>query len=261
LQEQPSFSGVGIGSIIWWVLSLLISLYLGGSVAGRLAGILCRADGLRHGLLTWGLVTLLSFFLLSTALGRIIGGVTGVVGQALLGADGNIVAVAPEATMKGEFQERGIDLTDLKREAAMLLHSQFENQSQEAALNVSPSQSANETRFVGSSFDDVIDKLFGRGEQTPTAAEREAAVNVVVQHTGKSYFEAEQIVSNWQQTYEQARVKWQQTKQQATAQADATAEGLSKAALLAALGLGLGAAAAAIGGRRAAPRVTETVAS
>ena len=88
-------------------------------------------------------------------------------------------------------------------------------------------------------------------------------MNEVVQQTGRSYFEAEQIVASWQQTYEQARSKWQHTKQQATAQADA-AEGWSKTALLAALGLGLGAAAAAIGGHRAAQHdtpVTETIAS
>ena len=121
-QEQTSFSIVGIGSTIWWVLGMLISLYLGGSVAGRLAGIPRRLDGLLHGLLTWGLVTLLTFFLPDTALGRTIGGATSVTGQTLSGTGRGIVAVVPGAAMKGEFQERGIDLTDLKREATMLLH-------------------------------------------------------------------------------------------------------------------------------------------
>ncbi|UYZ65023.1 phage holin family protein [Hymenobacter weizhouensis] len=270
LEEQNPMAGIGIGAAIWWVVSMLISLYIGGSVAGRLAGMPRRTDGLLHGLLTWSLVTLLTFYLLSTAVGRIIGGVSGVAGRALGAAGRGIAAVAPEAAdaVKSELQERGIDLNDLKREARTILRQtgkaelqpeNLERQAQAAgnAAKSEAQQSAVNPQAADDNFDDVIDQLFSRGENVVNAADRDAAVNVVMQRTGKSRAEAEQIVSNWQQTYEQARVKWQQTKQQVSAQArqtgDAAAEGLSKAALLAALGLGLGAAAAAFGGRQAVP--------
>jgi hypothetical protein len=82
LTEQNPMSGIGIGAGIWWVISMLVSLYLGASVASRLAGMPRPTDGMLHGLLTWSVVTLLTFYLLTTAVGRIIGGVTGVAGRA-----------------------------------------------------------------------------------------------------------------------------------------------------------------------------------
>ncbi|HEX8425053.1 hypothetical protein [Hymenobacter sp.] len=270
LEEQNPMSGIGIGAAIWWVVSMLVSLYIGGSVAARLAGMPRRTDGLLHGLLTWSVVTLLTFYLLSTAVGRIIGGVTGVAGRALSAAGGGIAAVAPQAAdaVKDELQERGIDASDLKREARLLLRQtgkdelspeNLERQARAAgsSAKAEAGQTAANPQAANDNFDDVIDNLFSRGGQVASAADRDAAVNVVMQRTGKSRAESEQIVSNWQQTYEQGRAKLQQTAQQAEAKArqagDKTAEGLSKAALLAALGLGLGAAASAFGGRNGTP--------
>lgn len=270
LEEQNPMSGIGIGAAIWWVVTMLVSLYIGGSVAARLAGMPRRTDGLLHGLLTWSVVTLLTFYMLSTAVGRIIGGVTGIAGRALSAAGTGVAAVAPQAAdaVRDELQEQGIDMGDLKREARLLLRQTGKEELSPEALErqaraagssaqAEASQSAANPQAAGDNFDDVIDNLFRRGGQVASAADRDAAVNVVMQRTGKSRAESEQIVSNWQQTYQQAQVKFQQTKQQATAKArqagDKAAGGLSKAALLAALGLGLGAAAAAFGGRNGTP--------
>jgi hypothetical protein len=52
LQEQNPMSGIGIGAGIWWLVSSLASIYIGATVAGRLAGMPRRTDGLLHGLLT-----------------------------------------------------------------------------------------------------------------------------------------------------------------------------------------------------------------
>ncbi|UOQ78018.1 phage holin family protein [Hymenobacter sp. 5516J-16] len=270
LEEQNPMAGIGIGAAIWWVVSMLVSLYLGATVASRLAGIPRPIDGLLHGLLTWSVVTLLTFYLLSTAVGRIIGGVTGVAGRALTGAGRGIAAVAPEAgeAIKDELQQRGIDVSDLKREARLLLRQtgkselnpdRLEREAKAAGQEVQSeaSQSAQNPQGADDNFDDVIDRLTSRAENIGNAADRDAAVNVVMRRTGKSRAESEQIVDNWISTAQQARVKFDQAKVQAEAKArqtgDQAAEGLSKAALLAALGLGLGAAAAAFGGRRGVP--------
>lgn len=270
LEEQNPMAGIGIGAAIWWVVSMLVSLYLGATVASRLAGMPRPTDGLLHGLLTWAVVTLLTFYLLTTAVGRIIGGVTGVAGRALSGAGRGIAAVAPEAgeAIKGELKERGIDMTDLKREARLLLRQtgkselspeNLERQATAAGreAKAEAGQSAANPQATGDNFDDVIDRLTSRAENIGDAADRDAAVNVVMQRTGKSRAESEQVVDNWIATAKQARVKFDEAKVKVEAQAretgDKAAEGLSKAALLAALGLGLGAAAAAFGGRRAVP--------
>jgi hypothetical protein len=270
LTEQNPMSGIGIGAGIWWVVSMLVSLYLGATVASRLAGMPRPTDGMLHGLLTWSVVTLLTFYLLTTAVGRIIGGVTGVAGRALSGMGSAVATVAPEAgeAIKGELKAQGIDLNDLKKEASQLLRQtgkselnpdNLERQAKTTgndAKNAAGRSAAN-PQATDDNFDDVIDRLGDQAKGIGNAADRDAAVNVVMKRTGKTRAESEQIVDNWIATAKQAQAKLAEAKVKAEATAreagDAAAAGLSKAALLAALGLGLGAAAAAFGGRRAVP--------
>ncbi|OUJ70046.1 hypothetical protein BXP70_25560 [Hymenobacter crusticola] len=270
LSEKNPLAGLGIGASIWWLVTTLGSLYLGASVASRFAGIPRRIDGLLHGLLMWSLVTLMTFYLLTTAVGRIMGGVTGVAGRALSGAGAGIAAAAPGAgeAIKSELKEQGIDLSDLKHQARLLLRQTGkaaltpENLKRQATAvgtqaQAEASQAAANPQAASDSFDDVIDNLTRKAETLGNAADRDAAVNVVMQRTGKSRPESEQIVDNWLATAKQAQAKFAAVKVQAEQKArqagDAAAEGLSKAALLAALGLGLGAAVAAFGGHRATP--------
>lgn len=124
LEEQNPMSGLGIGAAIWWGLSLLIALFAGGWVAGRLAGIPRAFDSMLHGIITFCLFTLLLFYLLSTAVGRIIGGTSRIVGNTLSAAGSGIASVAPEAgqAIKGQLeQSTGIDLDNLRSEANELL--------------------------------------------------------------------------------------------------------------------------------------------
>ena len=58
----------GIGVALWWVIVGLIALFLGGWVAGHLATNPDRRDGALHGLVTWGLATVLGVALLTNAL-------------------------------------------------------------------------------------------------------------------------------------------------------------------------------------------------
>lgn len=270
LTEQNPVAGIGTGAAIWWVVSMLASLYLGATVASRLAGMPRPTDGMLHGLLTWSVVTLLTFYLLTTAVGRIIGGVTGVAGRALSGVGSGIAAVAPKAgeAIQDELKERGIDLNDVKREARLLLRQtgkselspeNLERQAKTAGRQAKDEagRSATNPQAADDNFDELIDRLGDQARGIGNAADRDAAVNVVMKRTGKSRAESEQIVDNWINTAKQAQAKLAEAKVKAEAAAreagDKAAAALSKAALLAALGLGLGAAAAAFGGRRAAP--------
>ena len=72
--STPTPSSLGLGAGIWWVVSSCIALIAGGYVAAWLAGIELRFDGMLHGLVTWGIATLLTFWLLTSAIGGIIGG-------------------------------------------------------------------------------------------------------------------------------------------------------------------------------------------
>ena len=86
--DSPSGTAIGFGAGLWLLISSVISLFIGGYIAARLAGI---GNGWLHGLTTWGLVTLLTAVLLSTAIGGIIGTASGLTNFARnLGADADL---------------------------------------------------------------------------------------------------------------------------------------------------------------------------
>ena len=72
--STPYASSFGIGAGIWWVASSVIALGIGGYVAAWLAGIELQWDGMLHGLITWAVASLFTIYLLSSAIGGIIGG-------------------------------------------------------------------------------------------------------------------------------------------------------------------------------------------
>src|SRR5215208_8534055 len=72
--ETPSGTTLGIGAGVWLVISSLVSLFLGGYVAGRLGG---TFNGWLHGLATWATMTMLTILLLTTAAGGLIGTASG----------------------------------------------------------------------------------------------------------------------------------------------------------------------------------------
>ncbi len=89
--------GFGTASIIAVVVINVISLFLGGMVTGRLAGSPRRGDAVIHGILTWSVLTIGTVLLLTSALGRIVGGVAGLVGNTLSSVTQGAVAAAPDA--------------------------------------------------------------------------------------------------------------------------------------------------------------------
>jgi hypothetical protein len=72
--STPSATRLGIGAGVWWIISSCIALFVGGYTAAWLAGIEIRFDGVLHGLITWGIATLITFWLLTSAIGGVIGG-------------------------------------------------------------------------------------------------------------------------------------------------------------------------------------------
>lgn len=63
--------GLGIGAAVWWILTSVISLGIGGYVAGQLSGIPDRTSASAHGAAVWGLVTILTLWLATSALGSV----------------------------------------------------------------------------------------------------------------------------------------------------------------------------------------------
>ncbi|MGE5354245.1 MAG: hypothetical protein ACM3P0_19315 [Acidobacteriota bacterium] len=276
LQQSNPLSGLGTGALIWWVISMLISLFLGGMTSSRLAGVPRSFDSVLHGVLTFSVFTLVFLYLLTTAVGSVISGVGSVVGKTLSMAGQGVQAVAPEVAgvVKGQLQKSGIDLADLKAEARRTLREtgkpelqpeSLKSQGNEAMQDVTGSagNAAQNPQSTGNEADNLIDRLFSRGQNIVNAADRDAAVNVIMKRTGKSREEANQIVDNWIQTYNQSKQKLSATKdtviQKARETGDVVASAMSKAAIFAFIGLILGAVAAAFGGKLGEPHDMQPV--
>jgi hypothetical protein len=90
----PHASSLGIGAGVWWVISSCIALFFGGYIAAWLAGIEIRFDGMLHGLLIWGVTTVLTIYLLTSAIGSIIGGGFSAIGSVASTAGSGVSAAA-----------------------------------------------------------------------------------------------------------------------------------------------------------------------
>lgn len=273
--ERNPTAGLGTGSAIWYIISSLLSLFLGGWVAGRLASAPRLFDGIIHGVLTWCLVTLLTVYFLTTAIGGIIGGAGRLVGS-LVSTAGSAVGSAASAAgpglgnvVKGQLAENGInvndlDLNDLKGEVEKTLRQTGDPNLNPNTLERKADQAGTQAKNAAGraasnpqASDDVASGLFSRlfkqGQSTVNSVDREDAVNVVMKRTGKSRPEAEKTVDNWTNTYKQAAVKFEQTKKDAEVQArhaaDAAAGAASKAAIFGFFGLLIGVAASGYGAK------------
>lgn len=271
VEERNPTAGLGTGSAIWYIISSLISLGLGGWVAGRLASAPRLFDGILHGVLTWCLVTLLTIYFLTTTIGSLIGGAGKLVGGLVSTAGSAAAAAAPGIgkAVDGQLKENGIDLSnmdlgDLKNEANKILRQTGDPSLNPKTLERKANQAGNQVENAADravsdpqAADDVagslFSKLFKQGEATVNSVDREDAVNVVMKRTGKSRAEAEQTVDGWIKTYEQAKAKFAETKKEAEVKAreaaDTAASAGSKGAIFGFFGLLLGVVAAGYGAK------------
>jgi hypothetical protein len=106
--EENPFAGLATGAGLWWAGTTLIALFLGGWAAGRLAGSPRGVDGFLHGILTWGVASLVTVYLVATSVGSVLSGTAGLVRETLSQAGQGVAAVAPEAAraMGGEPSEQ-----------------------------------------------------------------------------------------------------------------------------------------------------------
>ncbi|WP_410524934.1 hypothetical protein [Pseudomonas sp. DTU_2021_1001937_2_SI_NGA_ILE_001] len=271
LQEANPVAGLGTGAGIWVVVSSVISLFVGGWAAGRLA----QREGAFHGLLVWASVSLITVYLVSSA-------VTGVVRSGLNLADSGLSAVgsgiaqvAPALgdKIQEQMKQQGIDfnLNDIQNEIETAMRQTGkpqlnpDNVRQEADAAAQDAQntaerSASNPQQADEQLGGLLDRIKAKGNEAWDAADRQALVNLIKARGNKTDAEANQIVDQAQASYRQAYAKYQELKAQAEQKAreaaEVTAKRVSQASwvLLVTLVIsGLVAAAAGVLGRRTQP--------
>ncbi len=111
--STPGAAGFGIGAGIYWLITTVLALGAGGYAAARVAGVAERFDALVHGLVVWGVTLILTLYLLTSAVGGIIGGAFRTVGAVAGAAGSSVGAAAPKVASIA-----GIDERDVRSEAA-----------------------------------------------------------------------------------------------------------------------------------------------
>jgi hypothetical protein len=83
LHQANPFQGVGIGAAVWFLASIIISVFIGGWVAGRVAGMPRTPEGLIHGIVAYSTFIVVMFLTLTSATGSIVSGAGSVFGKTL----------------------------------------------------------------------------------------------------------------------------------------------------------------------------------
>lgn len=227
--DTPTASSLSIGAGLWWTVSGILASLTGGYAAGRLSGEPVESTAAWHGLAAWATTTLVVFYLLSTTVGSVLGGVyntvTSAVGEVGRSAVNTAVPALSQATDPMASIERSI------REASG---------SDPAALR---DAAANAMRAL----------LTGDAAQQEQA--RQQAADALARAQNISVEDARARVAQYEQQY---RETLERAKQQATEVADAAAKTVSRGALFGFVALLLGAIAGWFGGRAGAVYPTLT---
>jgi hypothetical protein len=237
ITERNPAQGLAIGAGIWFLVSGLIALFVGGCVAGHLAGVPRRADGGLHGLITWASATVAAVFLLTTALGGLASGAMGMLGRSvslLSQNSGQVQQVAQQAQAK--LQQQGVNV---KQEAQELLP-----QTGPPSL---------EAQKAAAELERTQERMFNNeGQVRPQ--DRQAVASILVARYNMNPEQANRVVIRWEQTAAQAGAQSAQVEQKARQAGQTVAKGTAQTAIWSFLALLLGAAAAYFGGAMGAPK-------
>ncbi|MDK2634989.1 hypothetical protein QMZ93_16790 [Pantoea stewartii subsp. indologenes] len=238
LQEGNPFKHLGTGALVWTAIEMLLAIVAGAYVAGRLA----QREGALHGLLMFGISTVITIYLAVSLASSVLGGAMNILGTGFQAVGQGISAAAPSVTQmaKDKLQENNINLNDMQRELETTLRQtgkpelQPEKLKQDAnneAQNAEnqANNTANHPQTADTDLANWFKGVIDRHADTLQAADREALKNIIKARTGKSDQEAEQIVNQAEQSYQQAMKKYQELKQQAEQKAREAGEQAAKA--------------------------------
>src|SRR5581483_1188472 len=217
----------GIFAGVWGVVAPLIALFVGGVVAGRLSGALGRGGGAAHGLVMWGLATIVAAYLAAVALSAL-AGAAATVGRSVVQAGGAAAGLAARGAARGAPGTTfGIDADDALAPVNRRLQAEGK-----------PTVTADELQ---GSARDVVQAAIRDGR-----FDRATLVSALARNTKLSRVDAEEIASRVEDQWEHARAQLQGAAAQAQDKALAAAKTSGKAfwGLFGALLLGLVAAIA-----------------
>lgn len=226
----------GVGTAVAWTIAALVSLFIGGWIAGRCAARVHSVSGAVHGFLVWCLGAIAAALMLALGAGAVVGGAARVV------SEGARAIGQPVAGM-----------ADLVRDAAAQNASAISSMIDEAAQSPQIRENAGRVAAARREIGQAVRQLFRNGGDVHDPAARNDAVQALTR-AGVPQADAERQVDGWIASMDRARAQFEQTRQAAVAKArdvaDRASAAISRAALWTFIGFVIGAFAATMGGRR-----------
>lgn len=243
MEEAQPLKGIGTGALIWWVISNLIAVFAGAYTAARLTNLSYRSSGIFHGILSWSLYSLISFMLMTTAIGGVISGVGGAVSKSLSTVGKGAAQIAPLA--------KELDTDRINREIQNALS---QNRANQVGMG-----SRSDVEEFDLDIPSVVKEVFIQDGKINTNVDREEVVKAVADNSSLSQPDAERAADVIIQKYDQMKPQLQQLKLKAEETGQQVANTVSSAAIWAFVALVLGVLTAAFGGNLGKPAVRETV--
>jgi hypothetical protein len=229
--QTPAAGSLGTGAGIWWLISTIIALLIGSYATARLASVTARYDGMLHGLVVWGVTLLVVVYLITSAVGGLIGGAFSVLGNAVSSAGTGIKAAAPQGV-----SATGLSPEMIQQQARDFLQS---GNQEPATMSLEDAQKA---------IARALPDLAAGGDRATQAKNR--IIDIMAAQLKISRGDAAKRFDEAEARFNQVR---QQAVQTATT-ADQTATAASGAAFMAFAAMLIGAIAAGIGGALASPQ-------
>jgi hypothetical protein len=212
--ETTSPRSLGIGAAIWWLVIGLISLFIGGWVAGRLGWLPNKVDRILHGLTVWGAFYAVMFLLVTTAMGALLGGGVSLLSSSVSAAGEAASTPQGQQTIQQALESTGLNPDIIRQEVNKAMGGRQDQQGADSLAN-------------------AIDNYF-KGTKSPQ--ERQQLAQQIAQATGQSEAQANQMIDNLERRTQQAK----ETGEQAANVTGATFIGLAISMLLGAVAAALG---------------------
>lgn len=276
-------NGSGTAVTIWTLISLLVSLGIGGFIAGHMAG----TDGLTHGFLVWALSLLVGIWFGAMTInnaarltGSAISSVTSAAGSVATGIGKGTVNFT---SLGSQAFEELVPLPELKNGDVKLTEALQKTGIQELQPDYLKAQgewakeqikaAAKDLILNPDQNDEIIQKLSNtlktRAQTVTNSIDRNEVSQALAKNTSLTPQEADQAVNNYLTEQEQffnnleiniqkAKVKYAQMKEEAKAKAAAATQAAAKAALWSFIGLLIGLIVTMFTGKIGVDRILRT---
>lgn len=276
-------NGSGTAVTIWTLVSLLVSLAIGGFIAGRMAG----TDGLTHGFLVWALSLLVGIWFGAMTINNA-ARLTGTAISSVSSAAGSVTTGIGKGTVNltslgSQAFEELVPLPELKNGDVKLTEALQKTGIQELQPEYLKAQgewakeqikaAAKDLILNPDQSDEIIQRLSNtlktRAQTVTNSIDRNEVSQALAKNTSLTPQEADQAVNNYLTEQEQffnnleiniqkAKVKYAQMKEEAKAKAAAATQAAAKAALWSFIGLLIGLIVTMFTGKVGVDRILRT---